>query len=95
MKTDFHYPGGYRIALLYYADGEKTYIIAPEGIKVDQTLISGDKVAPEVGNALPIGNIPLGTIVHNICPRCTHEGFFVFTLKAEGMSRLKRPEYKA
>ncbi len=55
-----------RIALLFYADGAKAYIIAAEGLKVGQTVISGEKVAPEVGNALPIGNIPLGTIVHNI-----------------------------
>lgn len=55
-----------RIALLYYADGAKSYIIAAEGLKVGQTVISGDKVAPEVGNALPLTNIPLGTIVHNI-----------------------------
>jgi len=55
-----------RIALLYYADGAKSYIIAPEGIKVGQTVISGEKVAPEVGNCLPLANIPLGTIVHNI-----------------------------
>jgi len=55
-----------RIALLYYADGAKSYIIAAEGLKVGQTVISGEKVAPEVGNALPLGNIPLGTIVHNI-----------------------------
>jgi len=55
-----------RIALIYYADGEKTYIIAPEGLQVDQTIISGEKVAPEVGNALPLKAIPLGTIIHNI-----------------------------
>lgn len=55
-----------RIALLYYADGTKTYIIAPEGIQVGQTLLSGKGIAPEVGNALPLSDIPLGTIVHNI-----------------------------
>ena len=55
-----------RIALLYYVDGEKTYIIAPEGLKVGATVLAGDKIAPEVGNNLPLGNIPLGTIVHNI-----------------------------
>ena len=55
-----------RIALLYYVDGEKTYIIAPEGLKVGATVMAGDKIAPEVGNNLPLGNIPLGTIVHNI-----------------------------
>jgi len=55
-----------RIALIFYADGEKRYIIAPNGLKVGQQIISGEKVAPEVGNTLPLGNIPLGTIVHNI-----------------------------
>ncbi|MDR1258016.1 MAG: 50S ribosomal protein L2 [Tannerellaceae bacterium] len=55
-----------RIALLYYADGAKSYIIAPNGLKVGQTVISGSDVAPEVGNALPMANIPVGTIVHNI-----------------------------
>lgn len=55
-----------RIALLQYEDGEKRYIIAPEGITVGQTVISGVTVAPEVGNALPLSVIPLGTIIHNI-----------------------------
>jgi large subunit ribosomal protein L2 len=55
-----------RIALLQYADGEKRYIIAPQGITVGQTVISGVGIAPEVGNALPLSSIPLGTIVHNI-----------------------------
>jgi large subunit ribosomal protein L2 len=55
-----------RIALLFYVDGEKRYIIAPEGIKVGQTVIAGPTVAPEVGNALPLGAMPVGTVVHNI-----------------------------
>ncbi|HYG41106.1 MAG TPA: 50S ribosomal protein L2 [Cytophagales bacterium] len=55
-----------RIALLYYADGEKSYILAPEGLKVGQTIVSGENAAPEVGNALPLSSIPMGTIVHNI-----------------------------
>lgn len=55
-----------RIALLYYADGAKTYIIAPEGLTVGKTVISGENVAPEVGNTLPISKIPLGTIIHNV-----------------------------
>jgi large subunit ribosomal protein L2 len=55
-----------RIALLYYADGAKTYIIAPEGLKAGQEVISGADVAPEVGNALPLAKIPVGTIVHNV-----------------------------
>lgn len=55
-----------RVALLYYADGEKRYIIAPQGLQVGQTVVSGESAAPEVGNALPLANIPLGTIVHNV-----------------------------
>lgn len=55
-----------RIALLYYADGAKTYILAPEGLQVGQTVISGAEAAPEVGNALPLANIPIGTVIHNI-----------------------------
>ena len=55
-----------RIALVVYEDGEKRYIIAPIGIKVGQTIASGSGVAPEIGNTLPLAEIPLGTNVHNI-----------------------------
>ena len=55
-----------RIALLMYADGEKRYILAPVGIKVGDTLMSGPDAEIRVGNALPLRNIPLGTQVHNI-----------------------------
>ena len=55
-----------RIALLFYADGEKRYIIAPNGLQVGATLMSGADAAPEVGNALPLANIPVGTVIHNI-----------------------------
>lgn len=55
-----------RIALLFYKDGEKRYIIAPNGLKVGQEIISGESVPPEVGNTLLLKNIPLGTVVHNI-----------------------------
>lgn len=55
-----------RIALVQYADDEKRYIVAPQGLKVGQQIVSGEAVAPEVGNALPLGKMPLGTIVHNI-----------------------------
>ncbi|MCB2407069.1 50S ribosomal protein L2 [Hymenobacter lucidus] len=55
-----------RIALLSYADGEKRYIIAPAGLEVGTVVVSGPGVAPEVGNALTLREIPLGTIVHNI-----------------------------
>jgi large subunit ribosomal protein L2 len=54
------------IALLFYADGEKRYIIAPQGIEVGRKLVSGPDVAPEVGNALPLAKIPLGTVIHAI-----------------------------
>ncbi|MEP6675191.1 MAG: 50S ribosomal protein L2 [Ferruginibacter sp.] len=54
------------IALLNYIDGEKRYIIAPQGLQVGQKIISGDAVAPELGNALMMKNMPLGTNVHNI-----------------------------
>ncbi|MEZ4757147.1 MAG: 50S ribosomal protein L2 [Flavobacteriales bacterium] len=56
-----------RIALLNYADGEKRYILAPNGLQVGQTILSGRSgVAPEVGNTLPLSEIPVGTIIHNI-----------------------------
>jgi large subunit ribosomal protein L2 len=55
-----------RIALLYYADGEKRYILAPNGLQVGQVVQSGADVAPEVGNALFMQDIPLGTVIHNI-----------------------------
>ncbi|WP_159469513.1 50S ribosomal protein L2 [Dyadobacter sp. 3J3] len=55
-----------RIALVQYADDEKRYVIAPNGLKVGQVIVSGSSVAPEMGNALPLGSMPIGTIVHNI-----------------------------
>jgi len=54
------------IALLYYVDGEKAYILAPEGLKVDDQVLAGEDIAPEVGNAMPLRAMPTGTIVHNI-----------------------------
>jgi len=55
-----------RISLIAYADGEKRYIIAPHGIQVGQTILSGKGIAPDLGNTLTIGEIPLGTVIHNI-----------------------------
>ena len=55
-----------RIALLNYADGEKRYILAPEGLTAGMSVESGERVEPEVGNCMPLSAIPLGTIVHNI-----------------------------
>jgi len=51
------------IALLNYQDGEKRYVIAQNGLQVGQTVVSGEKVAPEIGNAMPLSEIPLGTII--------------------------------
>lgn len=55
-----------RIALLHYSDGEKRYILAPEGLKVGDTLMSGTGADIKVGNALPIKEIPLGSFIHNV-----------------------------
>lgn len=54
------------IALLFYADGEKRYIIAPNGLKVGDTIISSENADIKVGNALPLKSIPIGTVIHNI-----------------------------
>lgn len=54
------------IALVTYKDGEKAYILAPQGLQVGAQIVSGDSVAPELGNALMLKNIPLGTVIHNI-----------------------------
>jgi large subunit ribosomal protein L2 len=55
-----------RIALLHYADGEKRYIVAPEGLRVGMTIVSGENVEIKVGNSMPLAGIPLGTFVHNV-----------------------------
>jgi large subunit ribosomal protein L2 len=55
-----------RIALLHFVDGEKRYIIAPEGLAVGQTIENGPDAPPSVGNCLPLGRIPLGATIHNI-----------------------------
>ncbi|MES1218639.1 MAG: 50S ribosomal protein L2 [Bacteroidota bacterium] len=62
------------LALLNYSDGEKRYILAPQGLEVGATVISGDAVAPEIGNALQLKNMPLGTNVHNIEMQPTQGG---------------------
>lgn len=66
-----------RIALLVYADGEKRYIIAPNGLTVGQKVVSGKDAAPEVGNALYLADIPLGTVIHNIELRPGQGGIMV------------------
>lgn len=62
-----HDPGrSARIALLHYADGERRYMVAPLGLRVGQQVVSGSDAPIRVGNALPLENIPLGTVVHNV-----------------------------
>ena len=55
-----------RIALLHYRDGEKRYILAPDGLKAGDRVESGADSPPDLGNALPLRNIPLGTEIHNV-----------------------------
>ncbi|HMV09671.1 MAG TPA: 50S ribosomal protein L2 [Cyclobacteriaceae bacterium] len=88
-----------RIALLHYADGAKAYILAPAGLEVGQQIVSGADVAPEVGNALPLAKIPVGTIVHNVEIKpgkggaiARSAGSFVQLLAREnGVATLKMP----
>lgn len=54
------------IALIHYADGEKRYILAPKGLEVGMTIVSGEKADIRVGNAMPLKNIPVGSVIHNI-----------------------------
>ena len=63
-----------RIALLQYEDGEKTYILAPEGLKKDDKVASGEDVEPRVGNCLPLRKIPLGMSIHNLEMQPGHGG---------------------
>ncbi len=55
-----------RIALVHYRDGEKRYILAPSGLKVDDVIEAGPQAEPKAGNALPLANIPSGSLVHNV-----------------------------
>ncbi len=63
-----------RIALLQYEDGEKAYILAPEGLKADDRVVSGEEVEPRVGNCMPLRKVPLGMTVHNLEMQPGHGG---------------------
>ncbi len=63
-----------RLALLHYADGEKRYILAPDGLKVGDAVMSGENAEFRVGNALPLKSMPLGSTVHNVEMRIGHGG---------------------
>jgi large subunit ribosomal protein L2 len=80
------------IALLNYVDGEKRYIVAPQGLQVGATVVSGDDVAPEIGNALQLKNMPLGTMVHNIEMQPGHGG--VIARSAGSSAQLTNKEEK-
>ena len=80
------------IALLQYADGEKRYIIAPQGLQVCANVIAGDNVAPELGNALPLKSMPLGTTIHNIELQPSQGGKMVRS--AGGSAQLANKEEK-
>ena len=81
------------IALLNYADGEKRYIIAPQGIEVGMTVLSGDVVAPEVGNTLPLKSMPLGTVVHNIELQPGQGGIIARSAGASAQLNAKEEKY--
>ncbi|MCA9105986.1 MAG: 50S ribosomal protein L2 [Planctomycetales bacterium] len=88
-----------RIALLFYVDGEKRYIIAPDGLKKGDTVESGAEAPPNVGNCLPLKNVPLGTQVHNVELRpgrgatmCRSAGSFATLMARDsGWAQLQMP----
>ncbi|OJF76317.1 MAG: 50S ribosomal protein L2 [Treponema sp. CETP13] len=81
------------IALIFYADGEKRYIIAPKGLKVGQKILSGENASPEVGNALPLEVIPVGFTVHNIELTLGRGGQLVRSAGASALVAAKEGDY--
>ena len=81
------------IALLHYADGETRYILAPNGLKVGDTVESGPDADIVVGNALPLANIPVGTMVHNIELKAGKGGQLVRTAGAEAQLMAKEGKF--
>lgn len=82
-----------RIALLHYTDGEKRYILAPNGLKVDDKIMSGADADIKVGNALPIKNIPVGTQIHNIELKIGKGGQMVRSAGASAQLMAKEGEH--
>ncbi|MBI3873069.1 MAG: 50S ribosomal protein L2 [candidate division Zixibacteria bacterium] len=88
-----------RIALLFYADGDKRYILAPDGIKVGETLMAGQTVEVKPGNAMPLSVVPLGLSVHNVEMREGKGGQLarsagsqvILTAREAGMAHLRLP----
>ncbi len=82
-----------RIALLHYVDGEKRYIIAPDGLQVGDMIMSGPEADIKPGNALPLANIPVGTLIHNIELRRNGGGQLVRGAGAAAQLMAKEGEY--
>jgi large subunit ribosomal protein L2 len=82
-----------RIALIHYVDGEKRYILAPLGLKVGDTIYSGPDADIKVGNALPLANIPVGTVIHNIELKPGKGGQLVRAAGAEAQLLAKEGDY--
>ncbi len=81
------------IALLHYADGEKRYILAPLGLNVGDTVVSGENADIKAGNALPLGFIPVGTLVHNVEMQPGNGGQMVRTAGASAQLMAKEGKY--
>ncbi|GGH85385.1 large subunit ribosomal protein L2 [Pullulanibacillus pueri] len=81
------------IALIHYADGEKRYILAPKGITVGTEIVSGPESDIKVGNALPLKNIPVGTVIHNIELKPGHGGQLARSAGAEAQILGKEEKY--
>ena len=81
------------IALIFYADGDKRYIIAPKGLQVGQKILSGENAAPTVGNALPLQVIPVGFTVHNVELTLGRGGQLVRSAGASALVAAKEGEY--
>ncbi|MEX2104141.1 MAG: 50S ribosomal protein L2, partial [Bacilli bacterium] len=81
------------IALINYVDGEKRYILAPKGLKVGDEIMSGVTADIKVGNALPLENIPVGTVIHNIELKAGKGGQMVRAAGAEAQLLGKEEEY--
>lgn len=82
-----------RIALLYYVDGEKRYILAPNGLKVGDTIMSGPEADIKTGNALPLKKIPVGTQIHNIEMKIGKGGQMVRSAGASAQLMAKEGEH--
>ena len=84
-----------RLALLFYADGEKRYILAPAGVQVGQTVVSGPDAPIEIGNAMPLSAVPLGSSVHCVELYAGRGGQMVRTAGASAQVMAKEGDYVA